>query len=351
MQDRDRDIAMRALVNEAADSYNATDIEKARQILDVVVPEYIDDMDNSDLSILNTLVVMGEGTNTFNHVLRAIRKTAEITNEPAFVAGFRYFRAVAASGANARPEDFLGRPTRHPLGKHILIACIPKTGSTFLQSCLMMITNSSGPKLGLSYANEENMLHPETVTRLAYENIVAQEHCRATPQNLAIAQAFNMKVVVLVRNIFDNMVSMRDMLASDTYGSVVTLFQNEMVGMDTETQMDAIITKWAHWQLDFYTSWIRAQRDGKINAQFWTYEDVMYDKVASIREICRQAGRDAEPPLIQRCVDTVDGDKNLSRKNVGVSGRGAETLTKEQMQSVRAMTRFYPDIDFSPLGL
>lgn len=344
---------MRALVNEAADAYNEGDHASVSRVLGQVLETYLydPDFDGSDADIMDVMIVMLEGGGEYRNVLRVIRRLAPFTDAVPFKFGLRYFRSLAISGQRAELRDFATNTKPADVGKFTLIACIQKTGSTFLQSSLMMASGSAGPKLGLSYANEENMLHPETVLSLINKNVVAQEHCRATPQNLAIVQGFGMKVIVLVRDIFDSLVSLRDMLAGDTHGSVAALFQDDLNDMDEETQLDAVITRWAHWQLDFYTSWIRAERGGLIECQFWTYEDIMYDKVAAVKEICRQSGISATPDHVRACVEAVDGDKNLSRKNVGISGRGRQQMNDRQIASIQSMTRFYPDIDFTPLGL
>jgi hypothetical protein len=353
VKDHNKDTAIRALANEAADAYNRGEPEAVSRALMQVTDRYLHDpdFDASDTDIMDNMILMHEGLGDFARVLEVIRRRAKLTGEASFKFGLRYYRALSASREIAVLDDFAPHMIAAHKGRCVLIACIQKTGSTFLQSALLMVSGAAGPKLGLSYANEENIMHPETVLALAQENVVAQEHCRATPQNLAIAQGFGMEVIVLVRDIFDSLVSLRDMLAGDTHGSVAALFQDHMKDMDEETQLDAVITRWAHWQLDFYTSWVRAQRNGLIKCQFWGYEDMMYDKVAAVQEICRQVGIEATPDHIRSCVETVDGNKNLSRKNVGVSGRGRKLMNERQINDIQAMTRFYPDIDFGPLGL
>jgi hypothetical protein len=45
-----------------------------------------------------------------------------------------------------------------------------------------------------------------------------------------------------------------------------------------------------------------------------------------------------------------DGHVN-TRFNVGKTGRGREELSGAQIERIRSLTRFYPDVDFSPIGL
>ncbi len=339
------------MVDEAASTIDDGDLETARERLSSVIDTYLYRFDDSDIDLLSIVVTMLERIGDHSRVLRGLRTFGNIANRAAASAGLVYYRALAISGEKALSWDFVVGDPSETMGHHTLIACIPKTGSTFLQRSMIMATGAAASKLGLSYANEENLLYPSTVATLVSKNIVAQEHCRATPPNLAVAQAFDMRVIVLVRNIFDSIVSMRDMLKSDTNGSVVALVQDELQNLDNEAQLNAVITKWAHWQLDFYTSWVRAERNGLIDAQFWTYEDVMQNKVVAVQEICRQAGLNIDRERLQASLENVDGDADLSRKNVGISGLGRQLMTDRQISSIQSKTRFYPAIDFSPMGL
>lgn len=353
MKNPELDQAMRALVNDGLTAFNANDMDRCHDQLGRAIDEFLapHEKDPADVDLLNAIITVFERSHRHDRALQALRILASITGRPPYLLGMRFFRDLYASNEKAVFPDFNTVLDPAGMGRTLVIACIPKTGSTFLHSVLVEAANVVGPKLCLSYANEENMLSPEFTCSIYHVDKVAQEHIRATPHNLAVIQGFQMQVVVLVRNMFDSLVSMRDMLLSDTQGSVVTLFQDDLASMDNESQLEAVITKWAHWQLDFYTSWVRAVRDGRVEASFWTYENLMADKVSGVHQICRESGFDVPLDRIVATVTDVDGDAEKSRKNVGVAGRGQQQLSQRQIDWVRSLTRFYPDIDFSPLGL
>jgi len=353
MKDPKLDQAMRALVNDGLTAHNVGDTVGCHNMLSRALDEYLipNERDPADVDLLNAVITVLEREEHHDRALQALRLLADATSRPAYLLGMRFFRDLYASNGRATFRDFNTHLDPAACARTLMIACIPKTGSTFLHSVLVEAADVIGPKLCLSYANEENMLSPEFTCSLYHVDKIAQEHIRATPHNLAVVQGFDMQVVVLVRNIFDSLVSMRDMLLSDTRGSVVALFQDDLAAMDSESQLEAVITKWAHWQLDFYTSWVRAERNGRVNATFWSYEDLMADKVSSVSRICRENGFDIPQERIAAVVSDVDGDAEKSRRNVGVSGRGQGLLSDRQIDWIRSLTKFYPDIDFAPLGL
>ena len=72
---------------------------------------------------------------------------------------------------------------------------------------------------------------------------------------------------------------------------------------------------------------------------------------AAVQKILQQVNHEISFEKAQEAVASVEGDKVRSRLNVGVSGRGRELMNERQIESIQSMTKFYPGIDFSPLGL
>ena len=77
----------------------------------------------------------------------------------------------------------------------------------------------------------------------------------------------------------------------------------------------------------------------------------MADKAVTIRDLLQTSGFEIDLEKAQGTVTTVEGDPDRSRLNVGTQGRGRQLMSEHQIQSIQSMTRFYPSVDFSPLGL
>lgn len=353
MKDQNLDVEIRGVINEAiGDFQNGRQndaLVKARSVYDRIagVPGF----DPSDADILNAMCIIGEKGGDADLALAAMRETARLQGRPVYLNGFNYFRLAHHSRGGAVPDDISPGLRAEDRGTSILIACIPKSGSTFLFSVLMEVLGFEGPKLCLNYANEENILAPELVQPYLRANTVVQEHCRATPQNVAIAQAMGSYTVVLVRNIFDSIISMRDMLLGKDFGSANAFFTDNLPDMSEEQQLDAVIAKWAHWQLEFLVSWRGALDAGRVRGHILTYESLMADKIGEIGRICSAVGRPADPDAIERVLSDLDSRPKDTRLNVGRSGRGRAAMSDAQMDRIRALTAIYPDTDFSLLGL
>ncbi len=353
MKNRQKDIAMRALMNEAIPAYSDGKHEQAHVSAIEVMDTYVfdEDFDASDQDVIGMLRKIFEAAHDYARALEVNRRQAQLIGIAPYTLGHAYFRCLEASKSGARLGDFVPGATPDQLGKTLLIACIPKTGSTFMQATLAAATGYDSHKLCLSYADEENTLYPGYIKSIGGNNKIAQEHVRASAHNLAVIQAMDAAVVVLVRNIFDSLVSMRDMLVGYGGGSVVALFQDNLRELDNENQMDAIMNKWALWQIEFFVSWVRAMRAERVKARLMTYEELMIDKAAAIEDVCCWFGHDVEAEKAREAVELINGDAIASRLNVGVSGRGLEHMNARQIDWVQSLTRFYPDVNFGPLGL
>jgi hypothetical protein len=120
--------------------------------------------------------------------------------------------------------------------------------------------------------------------------------------------------------------------------------------LDLETQLDYVIELALPWYIDFYVSWYEAGTNGKIDVQWISYEEMIADWNMSIRRILDVYGikrTDAEiEEAIQRTLEKGQRKTLQIRLNKGVVGRG-NLLSDAQKERVRALTRFYPWVDFS----
>ncbi|MBT4888699.1 MAG: hypothetical protein HON65_04005 [Rhodospirillales bacterium] len=353
MLDAEKDKAFRASANEAANFFNQGHKTTAKDLACNVLDQFLndEDMEVKDCKVLDMLCVILENTNGYVHSLAAFRRIAQLNNVAPFENGFYFFRSLEMSEDGAQLSDFQPKLSPDQLGRQIMIACIPKSGSTFLFNTLSIATRFERRKLCLNYSNEENLLYPPFMERSACADTVAQEHLRASPQNIALIQAYSTTTVVLVRNIFDSLISMRDMLLKPETGSTTTFFTNELAAMDEETQLDATIDKWAHWQLEFYASWVRVLSANRVSGYVLTYEQLIENKASSIIDIAKCVDVPLTHEQAEQAIIQTEGDAYLSRINQGISGRGTELMNQRQIDKIKSMVRYYPDIDFTPLGL
>ena len=96
--------------------------------------------------------------------------------------------------------------------KHLIVACMPKSGSTFLASALTHATGYSNVVLAFGFEQNEQDLYLPALIRNSGFDTVTQQHMRATDPNLRLLAAFHMAPIVLVRNLEDITISLYDHL-------------------------------------------------------------------------------------------------------------------------------------------
>jgi hypothetical protein len=238
-------------------------------------------------------------------------------------------------------------------GQFVLIACMPRTASTFVSSVLVEVTGFSRAMLTHAYGRYEQELYLPKVVDASLRSSVTQQHVRATPVNLEIMKRFSMRSVVLVRNLFDVVVSVRDYLFLEGFDRFPTMYATKAFAeMTVEEQFDFIITFGMPWYFDFYVSWYDACESGRAEALWVTYEELCRDWPAGISKILQHCSiakpRDEVVSAIER---TRAREVRTIRLNEGVSGRGEGRLNEAQRDRLRGMARLYPWVDFGPVGL
>lgn len=235
------------------------------------------------------------------------------------------------------------------LGRTVLIACMPKSGSSWLVSAVLKLSGFQQAFLSNAYIENDQDLYPPFVASLAGTDKVVHQHCRATAPTLHLVQAYGMTPIVLVRNLADTLVSMCDFWG---HGAVRNSFYyGDWDSLDQETKHDTLIQHLGPWYLQFYVSWKLAESKGDAAPLWVRYEDMIPDKPGTLRKVAEFCNLAVSAEEIAAAIVASDGDREKTRFNKGVAGRGAETFTPAQLDRLRELTRPFPSIDFSPIGL
>ena len=258
------------------------------------------------------------------------------------VLGVNKMPAVLADYTKAiRPED---------LGRHLFVACMPKSGSTFLSNCLVRLTGFTRTFHSFAYMQNEEELYLPSLVRFARYNMVTQQHCRATAANLQLMQAFAIRPVVLIRRLDDAVMSLLDFY--DSGGAANTTFLNEDYPRLTRAErIDALIDLKLPWYVEFYVSWTQAERDGRVPMLWLTYKEMTGDKMGALARVAQFYGLGSSEADIRGALDSVEQDPAASRFNKGVIGRGEAGLTKAQKDRIRRLFRAFPSVDFAPIAV
>ena len=237
-------------------------------------------------------------------------------------------------------------------GDYIFVACMPKSGSTFMAKALSELTGYRYVELAYAYErNEENLYLPKLIDSYSFGS-VTHLHVRATNSNIDLMNTFSIRPVILVRNIFDIVVSIRDHLFQEGF-EFPTFFCNEKFGELTEKeQFDFIIEQGLPWYFNFYVSWYAAVLSGNIKALWMIFEDVVSDWKEALSNVAQFYGIQKTDKEIEKALERMEGKRRQEiRLNKGKVGRGSSELTNDQKEKIVSLARFYPWVDFSKIGI
>lgn len=234
--------------------------------------------------------------------------------------------------------------------KRIVIACFPKSASTFLRNVVSELSGYQTKEFCLGYdRNEQNIDFPTLIDH-SFKPIVNHMHVQATSNNIHHMHLARISPIVLVRNIFDTAVSLRDHLIK-TPRIPMAYVDRRFKELPNEMQLDMVVDMCIPWFFSFYVSWYRAQESGLLNTYWMSYEELISDKLQSIKKVTNYYKINVTDDEIETAVNTIESDKKRSNINVGKRGRGKQGLNEEQRGRIIRLARYYPDVDFTRIGI
>jgi hypothetical protein len=100
------------------------------------------------------------------------------------------------------------------------------------------------------------------------------------------------------------------------------------------------------WFVNFYVSWYRLCEQGAVDALWITYEQMMADKEATLRQVLRFL-RFRDPGPIHPEILT----RKYGTFRDGRVGQSDATLSEAQRTRIRALFAYYPSVDFARYGI
>ena len=238
---------------------------------------------------------------------------------------------------------------RMPCDKnHVLIACFPKSGSTWLSEILCQIPGYHRAHLVPAYDRREQELAFERLVVFHSYNYAAQHHCRYSRATERYMQTFSIKPIILIRNIFDCVVSTKEFWDEGVHDNERLLGPMAYVPKDyyswaDSVKFDFIIDMIIPWYFNFFVGWCDYS-----GGSWVAYENLLARPEATIRTISDELGLGLSESQIQTALESASQKPTL--KNVAQVGRG-EALTKAHKERVHAFATYYPRQDFSAIGL
>lgn len=257
--------------------------------------------------------------------------------------------SLAAAGQPAKLSDFTTEITAEQLGRHLFIACVPKSASTFLKNLLLNLTGYRDLFTVYAAGQSEHEIYLPTLREFAHLDTVTQQHCRASDANVHLMQAFGIRPVVLVRNIFDSVMSLLDFYNQGAFQT--SYFRADWQALDEEMKIDLLIENVIPWYFQFVASWELAEKQKRLEVHWLSYEDLVADKPSSVLKVLEFYGLGASRRGTEQRIGEIESEGRKIRFNKGVTGRGGSRLNNRQKEQIRRLTRYYPSTDFGRIGL
>jgi tetratricopeptide (TPR) repeat protein len=284
----------------------------------------------------------------YEAALACFRRAIAIEPSPSYYVDLT--NALAFTKKPARLKDYTREYTTDELGRHIFIACAPKSGSTFLKNVLVGVTGFHDLFAVYAALQNEHELDMPQLAKFGDINTVTQQHARASEANIQLMQAFSIRPVVLARNIFDTVISLLDFYRQGFTFS--TFFdRDEFLGFDENQQIDLLIEYAVPWYFQFIASWQRAERKGRLGVHWLSFEESIGDKAATIERVLNFYGIASSRAEIDTQISIAEAKKEKNRFNKGIVGRGTSGLSPSQREKIKNLGSRFPSTDFSLLGL
>ena len=237
----------------------------------------------------------------------------------------------------------------------IVVAAAPRSGSTYLSNVLSEVTGFQYFRLCSGYSSNEHDLYLPALCLMNPHGCVSQLHMKGTFHNASLIKAFGIRPVILVRNIYDTVLSLlanlRNKEKQANYGtgksgySFIWLTENTR-NMDDEQLLDMIIDLAIPWYVNFYASWDRLCEQHAVDALWVTYEDIMENKSRTIQNIVKHVEIKNNTDF---AMDILEKKHHTFRE--GISGYGEACLTEPRKKKICSLFSHYTNICFDKYGL
>ena len=231
----------------------------------------------------------------------------------------------------------------------LLLACMPKSGSTWLTNVLEDTLGLPARRCYLEADRNEQELDAIALFQSwGQRTLFVQQHIRYSRITLGLCRAFSTKIVVLTRRLDDVVVSLRDHVERESPECSMFYTETEWFAARTpEAQLDFIIDHAMPWYLNFFVGWHRALGEHPADILHVRYEDLLGNSAACVDRIARFYGTSTVRP------GAVDLDRRVgTRFNQGRIGRGRELLSAQQQARLRQLAAPYEGVvDLGTVGL
>jgi hypothetical protein len=212
----------------------------------------------------------------------------------------------------------------------------PKSGSTWLSLMLCWLMNWETTTIcPPGWRREQEVTLHNAFLSYNGPIFMPHNHCKASESTINVIKRFNIKVILLSRNIFDTVISIDDHLMNDgvhlPIGYVPTLYKT----WSDNDRLDFIIDLIVPWYSHFYTSWAYAQQMDGVTPLYVDYADLKLNTPRILHQCVGHVGQSRTGLQIENAIQL--SKRTHTRFNKGVTGRGETGLTPGQKDRINTI--------------
>ena len=233
----------------------------------------------------------------------------------------------------------------------VVLAFPPKAAGTYLRTAA--ITAVGGQLVRTVHAQGGRDATPYLPTFLLYYAagipacpLVTHVHMQALAANRHFIEALDLQPVVMIRALPDMLASYLDELEDQPLRPDKWLnikVPDAYPGFSDERKADFVIEMVAPWYLSFFSTWLDyAATDDRV--LILEYDDFRSDPAGELEKLLAHSRLPRSRAHCQAALDEVWEERTTFRYNKGVSGRGRARFTPAQIERLRRMIGYYPDL-------
>lgn len=233
---------------------------------------------------------------------------------------------------------------------NLLLCAQPKSASLYMVQLLSSCLGFKNHQIGFNLSGG-SVYYPRLLAAKFSGNTISHCHAEPDPHTLKIVTNLNLKPIVLTRNLLDSLVSRKDMLVRDQWVSnmLSPLAMNDFINAPHEKQMDIIIDLFASAYINFFVGWEQHRHNSAIKPIYISYEELIENEANLVKKVAEELGLAIEEDTITQFSNEIStlGGINFS---TGISGRGKDLFTKEQIETLKKKALLLGCDDESFLG-
>ena len=250
-----------------------------------------------------------------------------------------------------------------------IIACMPKSGSTWLTSLFNNLPSYQSVHMVPIYGAREQELESQAIERAFQLNptdhLISQIHVKYNKNTRILLLLYCMRPIVLTRSIKDNLVSLVDhwrifgplpnfnlYIQPDYFSSDLSTCRHS-----SATPLEYAARLHTPWIINFFLSWSKFEISpfstlpSQLHPIFVSYEALQKDTFSTFSSLLSQLGMSYSESQILSAIK--NSDSGRTRKNKGIIGRGQYAFDNDPSatQALQDIVKLYSHEDLSLLGI